>query len=160
MKTLNLTLSILLIIGLMLSAGCGDSPTGTGKDTKVEVEWTTPYAQMVGMWLFTSAQVNGSPSGLASALDWEDGSAYAAIEIESDGTLYYAEFDEYFKITISGEGQVYSGKSPHTSKFKFSLTNDHGNTRKVSGSWSVSGNNLTLIGKADDKSIKLICEEI
>jgi hypothetical protein len=160
MKALNLILSSVLILSLMLSAGCGDSPTGPGKETEEKVVWTTPAPQLVGMWLFTSANVNGSPSGLSDALDWESGSAYAAIEILSDGTLYYAEFDEYFEVTISGEGRVYSGKAPYTSKFKFNLTNDHGDTLKVSGTWSVSGDNLILNGKADDKSIKLTCEEI
>jgi hypothetical protein len=160
MKTLNLILPVVLIVGLMLSTGCGDSPTGPGKDTKDEVEWINPAEQLVGMWIFTSAQVNGSPETLSTALDWESGSDYAAIEIGSDGTLFYAEFDQDFNVTITGQGRVYSGKAPHVSKIKFNLTNEYGSTFKVSGTWSVSGDNLTLNGTTDGKSIKLTCEEI
>ena len=156
MKTLNLILSIVLIIGLMLSAGCGDSPTGPDQEKKEEIPWSAPSQELVGMWLFTEVSVNGSPSNLSSALDWEPNSAYAAIQIESDGTMYYAEFDQEFEITINGSGTVQTAGN----KLKFSLTNDHGNTLNISGTWSVNGNKLTLTGKSDGKSLKLTSEKI
>ena len=156
MKTLNLILSITLIIGLMLSAGCGDSPTGPDQEKKEEINWSSPSPELVGMWLFTGASVNGSPSNLSSALDWESGSVYAAIQIEDDGTLYYAEFDKDFEITINGSGKVQTAGN----KLKFNLTNDHGDTLNISGTWAINGNILTLIGKADGKSLKLTTEKI
>ena len=156
MKTLNLILLAALIIVLMLSTGCGDSPTGPDQEKKEEINWSTPSPELVGMWLFTVVSVNGSPSNLSSALDWESGSVYAAIQIEGDGILYYAEFDKDFEITINGSGKFQTAGN----KLNFNLTNDHGNTLNISGTWAINGDILTLSGKSDGKSLQLTTEKI
>ena len=160
MKFSSLILSIMLILGITLATGCGDSPSAPDPPPPPEVKWVNPAPQLHGLWLFTSAQSNGSSCSLADALDWEDGSSYAAIQIEGDGTLYYAEFNDNFDITISGDGAIYTAEEPHTNKFKFNLTNDLGTTYEASGTWKVSGSGLTLDGTWNGESLRFTCEEI
>jgi hypothetical protein len=76
-----------LLSALVLLVACGGSATDEGDDD----ETGHPPAAMVGLWIFQSATVNGTPTPLADALEWDPATTAARFNIQAMGGYQYEE---------------------------------------------------------------------
>jgi hypothetical protein len=132
-------LNVLVFSALVMSlaAGCGkDDGNGPDPDNKV-----IPPA-LVTTWTFQSVTINGYYGSLDEVLEWQYESVLAGFSIEADGKYTYLEIDSYGELSWYEMGTV----SISGDNFTFVTTSDADGpvNDRMSGSWSLSGNTLTM----------------
>ena len=152
MKTFKLLTSALLIVVVALAAGCGsDSPTAPGPVPPPPPPSDGVNRQVVGVWMFTEAKVDGQSSSLGSVLEWESATVVAAFEIGADGSYAYAEFDENLEVTYYVEGSI------TTDGDQFNISAED---QSFGGTWTRNGAQLTLSTEMDGSRVSLIAENL
>jgi len=165
MQTFKLLTVALMALMLILTAGCGDDPTGPEKvqnqntnddnnDDPLDDPLDDPTEvdeRLVGIWIFTGATVGGRSADLGEVLEWQPTSALAAFQIDADGFFAYVEINEEWEETYYDEGTI----STNHDTFEISSPN-----LSTSGSWFRSGNVLTLRSDMGGETVKLMAEKI
>lgn len=136
--------SVLLLFaaGLFSVAGCkkdsapANNTGGTGGP---------PPAQLVGVWIAQSATVNGAATALGIVLQWEAGVVSAQVSLTANGSYTYNELDANNQVVYTQSGTV----SVAGTSITMTATSENGNpvnppTLFLGGSWSVTGNQLTV----------------
>ncbi|MDL1894610.1 hypothetical protein FBQ87_17230 [Sphingobacteriales bacterium CHB3] len=145
-SVLALSVAILLAIG-----GCkkDSSPAST-------TTGGVP-AQLVGVWTAQSATVNGTPTALATVLQWEPTTASARVTMTANGTYTYDELDAASAVVYSQGGTLaVSGNN-----ITMTATSENGTpinppTLFLGGTWSINGNLLTLSTTVGSSAIVVV----
>ena len=131
----------LATIALMIAlAGCKSAENSPTSPTNAA---TIPES-LVGTWSAQSATVNGSLVPLAQIFGWQQGSAVCQFTFGSDGSFSYAEFNAGGSRKTSQSGSVTVGGQNFTIVIKTADGQPLEPRSQMSGTWSVSQNQLVL----------------
>ncbi|UCE66465.1 MAG: hypothetical protein JSU85_00190 [Candidatus Zixiibacteriota bacterium] len=138
MNKVKAILLLVFICMLLLTAGCGKDD-----DNPAAPENNVP-AELVGMWLYESATLNGVPFGLGLLLGWEPGTVAARFTVGSDRSFLYEELDADSAVVWTEWGTfTVDGNTATITRTE----NDAGPMNPpeiMSGTWTLSGDTLVL----------------
>lgn len=137
----GILLSMALVACALLAIGCGDddeSPTGSGGGS------STSPADLVGNWAYSSITADGSSVALDVALDWYANTDEAILSFTAGGGISYVENNGSGSELYREDG-TYTLNSGNYMVSMTSSSPDLGYTPySTSGTWSISGNTLTI----------------
>lgn len=81
---------VLLLCSIALM-GCPESDSVSNPDGNGNEDEGKPPAEMLGVWKFQSASVNGNPVALSDLMDWVPMAVRAEIQILENGAYVYQE---------------------------------------------------------------------
>jgi hypothetical protein len=147
-KNIILSAALLILLSTVFSCDNNDLPPEPGPSIPSE---------LIGIWLYESATANGVPVSLDFILQWHEGTESARFTLGADGSFLYEELDFEGGIVWieSGTFDVNGNNATIT------VTEDSDGPVDppdiLSGTWSISGDELTLSTVVLDVTVEFIC---
>ena len=129
-----------LLLLATLTLACSESSTAPGE----EDELGHPPTSMVGSWTFQSATENGTPVGLAGALQWDPATTQARANFEANGTYWYEELDASGAQVWAEGGWVFVDPEGGTIEVNVQWDSDGSFTDQYELGYTLGGGVLTL----------------
>jgi hypothetical protein len=140
--------ALLVLLFTAFSCDKDDSPTGQSPSIPQE---------LIGTWLYESATANGVPVSLDFILQWHEGTDSARFTLGADGSFLYEELDFEGGIVWIESGTFEVDGNTAT----ITVTEDSDGPVDppdiLSGTWSISGDELTLSTVVLDVIVEFIC---
>ncbi len=131
-----LTMLVLLLAGIGWNCGDkDDGPTDPGSSVPT---------QLVGTWLYQSVTVNGVPTSLALALQWQQGTESAQFTVSGAGSFLYEELDADQNVNWFESGTIAVDGNDATILVTSDSEGQVDPPDSLSGTWHLEGDILSL----------------
>ena len=140
MKTSLFNWLLVTVMTALLVAGCSDDDNPANDNNTLPDE-------LVGTWTHQSVTLDGTPQDMADFFEWDVNAVKAHVIINANKTQRYEELDDQDAILYYDEGPI----SINGQSIEVTVNSENGQSvtpyTAFTGTWALSGNQLTLTGE-------------